>query len=717
MKDTYNSECVQKCVEFPFFQKSPCACGFNEEIAICDAELCYNSTEMCQPLPDKCEHMQIANQGSECFCNPINKVCVDGQYCDLLADDCRSLNITNVTSCPEYPELSDQICNCDDKFACKPGYMCKEGECIERPDPCPKRPYTNTGWEDCWCDTAKARCTFGQMCTEEGCSEPPPDCPPAPLAPKESSCLCSWPALESTSVKVRRMLTGEVVGTWDGRRMAPLNTSQTPLQLLDGSDSMIMEGDKRYGFLKDGTIFKDNWLLSSSWVRLGNYPKGYTELFQPKGRVELFKDGKWGTLCGHHFWDNHMGATVICKALGYKRGIQFKDPGGSGHIFGHKANIKCKTGDEETIWQCAVPGGLDCSHDHDIGVQCFDPDPDIDENGPQLLQDALQIYGIGGTDLGDERLECQPGTYCDRDTKKCESVPSECPAMPSAATKSCLCPSAIAERCQDCRVDTESPKPDSVRLSSEIEVAAKCTDSDLTTSCTTEDSKEFPFLVLKYSEPITVKQVLVWHNREKYHRAQNLKVFVLPDDQSLTDHTLINVAEEYLLGNFTGPPEEGQDYILFGDKCAPGIEGSVVAIQRDTLGWGSACPECLVLDLAEVVVKVNVTDKSDLNCSSVSTVPPKEVTGSSPNPANGIWIGGETGSHPWLLLEFEQTIEVKEVVILPVDKLFVKDIKVFVGKYRPEFQSGKLFMNEPVCGVRPTLLLHMYAMIMTDFLK
>ena len=412
-----------------------------------------------------------------------------------------------------------------------------------------------------------------------------------------------------------------------------------------------------------------------------------------------------------------MGATVICKALGYKRGIQFKDPGGSGHIFGHKANIKCKTGDEETIWQCAVPGGLDCSHDHDIGVQCFDPDPDIDENGPQLLQDALQIYGIGGTDLGDERLECQPGTYCDRDTKKCESVPSECPAMPSAATKSCLCPSAIAERCQDCRVDTESPKPDSVRLSSEIEVAAKCADSDLTTNCTTEDSKEFPFLVLKYSEPITVKQVLVWHNREKYHRAQNLKVFVLPDDQSLTDHTLINVAEEYLLGNFTGPPEEGQDYILFGDKCAPGIEGSVVAIQRDTLGWGSACPECLVLDLAEVVVKVNVTDKSDLNCSSVSTVPPKEVTGSSTNPANGIWIGGETGSHPWLLLEFEQTIEVKEVVILPVDKLFVKDIKVFVGKYRPEFQSGKLFMNEPVCGVRPTLLLHMYAIIMTDFLK
>ena len=96
-----------------------------------------------------------------------------------------------------------------------------------------------------------------------------------------------------------------------------------------------------------------------------------------------------------------------------------------------------------------------------------------------------------------------------------------------------------------------------------------CTDADLTTNCTSDKTKEFPFLVLKYAEPITVKQVLVWHNREKFHRAQNLKVFVLPDDKSLVAHTLIDMAEENLLGSFKGPPEDGQDHILLGDQCAP----------------------------------------------------------------------------------------------------------------------------------------------------
>ena len=52
-----------------------------------------------------------------------------------------------------------------------------------------------------------------------------------------------------------------------------------------------------------------------------------------------------------------------------------------------------------------------------------------------------------------------------------------------------------------------------------------------------------------------------------------------------------------------------------------------------------------------------------------------------------------------MLFEFEQTIEVKQVVLLPGAKLHVKDLKVFVGMDRPELQSGELFMNDPVCGV------------------
>ena len=197
-----------------------------------------------------------------------------------------------------------------------------------------------------------------------------------------------------------------------------------------------------------------------------------------------------------------------------------------------------------------------------------------------------------------------------------------------------------------------------------------------------------------------MKQVLVWHNKDKFHRAQNLKVFVLPDEKSLVAHTLIDVAEENVLGGFKGPPEDSQDHILFGDQCAPGIEGSVVVVQRDTLKWGEACPECVVLDLAEVVVKTDVPDNSDPSCSSVSTIPPKRITMSGrPTAAQDDGLLGGRSKNPWVLFEFEHTLEVKQVVLLPKGRPHVKDLKVFVGMNRPAFAPGEVFMNDPVCGV------------------
>ena len=394
-------------------------------------------------------------------------------------------------------------------------------------------------------------------------------------------------------------------------------------------------------------------------------------------------------------WDNNHGATVVCKALGFSFGLHYLASGGTGPMIGHQKNIQCEGG-EADVWECPTPGILDCNHaEHDAGAHCFGTILDDQENNP----DTLQIHGIWGSVPGEERLECQSGSFCDRENKKCVSLPSECPAMPSAASESCLCPTAM-ERCQqDCRTE-RAPKPDSVRLSSEEEKADNCIDIDLTTNCNSKDSKEFPFLVLKYAEPITVKQVFVWYNGEKSHRAQNLKVFVLSDENSLQDDTLIEVDEEFLLGSFNGPPEDSQDYISFGDQCSPGIEGSVVVIQRDTLGWGDACPECLALDLAEVAVMTKVADNGDTSCSSVSTIPPKEITMSGRLPGDPD-VGG-FGKNPWVLFEFEHVIRVKEVVILPMLKDHVKDVKVFVGMQRPtveeDSKEDKLFMNEPVCG-------------------
>ena len=277
----WDAHCVRECVQFPFFQSDACGCTHNDNDMICEGEICYNSTDLCQPPPDNCEHMQIAKEGSGCFCSPINKVCVADTYCDLLADDC--LNVTTAPSCPDYPGITDEICNCGDSFACKPGYMCQEGSCIERPDPCPERPYVNTGSEDCWCEDASDLCSYGKMCTDQ-CSDPPPDCAQAPLAPSDSSCVCSWPKEKAETAKVRRVLTAELVGRWDGVMMTPEEREKTPLTLKDGG-STIMAGTERFGFIKDSKIFK-----TPEWVRLSDYPRG---------RIELFKDGQWGTLCSH----------------------------------------------------------------------------------------------------------------------------------------------------------------------------------------------------------------------------------------------------------------------------------------------------------------------------------------------------------------------------------------------------------------------------------
>ena len=274
--------CVEECVQFPFFQSEPCGCSHNDIDMICEGELCFNSTDLCNSPPDNCEHLQIANEGSECLCSPIDKVCLDGEYCDLLADDC--LNITAAPFCRAFPEISDEICNCEDNFACKPGYMCREGSCIERPDPCPERPYVNTGREDCWCKGASDFCAFGQMCDDQ-CSDPPPDCAQAPLSP-DSSCVCSWRKEKEEKAKVRRLLTGELVGTWDGTTMTPVDEDQTPLT-LQSDGSTILEGNQPFGILKDLMIFK-----TVDWVRLSEYPRG---------RIELFKDGQWGTLCSHYW--------------------------------------------------------------------------------------------------------------------------------------------------------------------------------------------------------------------------------------------------------------------------------------------------------------------------------------------------------------------------------------------------------------------------------
>ncbi len=89
------------------------------------------------------------------------------------------------------------------------------------------------------------------------------------------------------------------------------------------------------------------------------------------GRVEVFHNGKWGTICDDH-WDMHE-AKVICRQLGYKYANALqgrKVRPGTGQIW--LDDVTC-TGSELNLTSCSHGGwgNHNCGHYEDAGVECF----------------------------------------------------------------------------------------------------------------------------------------------------------------------------------------------------------------------------------------------------------------------------------------------------------------------------------------------------------
>ena len=98
------------------------------------------------------------------------------------------------------------------------------------------------------------------------------------------------------------------------------------------------------------------------------------------GRVEVFYQGEWGTICDDKWDDNHENrwdindANVVCRQLGFSgaKAIvpSWKVPDGSGKVWLGK--VACR-GSEKSIARC-FHGGWGksyCSHYQDAGVECF----------------------------------------------------------------------------------------------------------------------------------------------------------------------------------------------------------------------------------------------------------------------------------------------------------------------------------------------------------
>ncbi|XP_028395741.1 deleted in malignant brain tumors 1 protein-like [Dendronephthya gigantea] len=108
------------------------------------------------------------------------------------------------------------------------------------------------------------------------------------------------------------------------------------------------------------------------------------------GRVEVFHNGKWGTICDDN-WDI-KDAEVVCRQLAYKKAkeaLQGKYvPSGTGPIW--LDDVHC-TGNEQELTNCPSKnwGSHNCQHSDDAGVNCSQKDQTV------RLQEPLSSMGIG----------------------------------------------------------------------------------------------------------------------------------------------------------------------------------------------------------------------------------------------------------------------------------------------------------------------------------
>ncbi|KAJ8027600.1 Deleted in malignant brain tumors 1 protein [Holothuria leucospilota] len=87
------------------------------------------------------------------------------------------------------------------------------------------------------------------------------------------------------------------------------------------------------------------------------------------GRVEVFLDGQWGTVCDDSWGYNE--AIVVCRQLGFPSALEATTNAlfGEGHGKIHLNDVDC-AGHEKSILQCPRSSNRKCVHAEDAGVVC-----------------------------------------------------------------------------------------------------------------------------------------------------------------------------------------------------------------------------------------------------------------------------------------------------------------------------------------------------------
>ena len=99
--------------------------------------------------------------------------------------------------------------------------------------------------------------------------------------------------------------------------------------------------------------------------------EGNLSSHEARGRVEVFYNGQWGTICDH-YWDINA-AGVVCRQVGYNYAVRalrgYEVPDGTGQIW--LDDVGC-TGSEQSLINCTHNGwgSHNCRHRNDAGVEC-----------------------------------------------------------------------------------------------------------------------------------------------------------------------------------------------------------------------------------------------------------------------------------------------------------------------------------------------------------
>ncbi|XP_060084577.1 deleted in malignant brain tumors 1 protein-like [Ylistrum balloti] len=159
---------------------------------------------------------------------------------------------------------------------------------------------------------------------------------------------------------------------------------------------------------------------------------------QYEGRVEVYYNGYWGTVCDDRWNDDD--AEVVCRQLGYSGGISRTNAHfgqGSGHVW--MDDILCD-GSESRLQDCNFNGwgNENCHHGEDAGVECNDPDRTTIEparsdqaairlvDGPSDSAGRLEVFhdGVWGTvcddsfDRLDVRVACRQLGYSENEGQR-----------------------------------------------------------------------------------------------------------------------------------------------------------------------------------------------------------------------------------------------------------------------------------------------------------